>query len=175
MDLLALTMAQVLIQILVAGIENRRIPDLDSELPVQFPIGFHAGPVLVKETMDVLIGSERIQCLAYIPNRIQYHIILFVKMRCLRITLLPQGQKRQVIHESLKQITGIRRIPFMTDMRDIFWRDTALEIPVAYLIASCNIGETDGEIPPAVVGEMHLNAFSFRQRNIYASSAQVIQ
>ena len=57
MDLLALTMAQVLIQILVAGIENRRIPDLDSELPVQFPIGFHAGPVPVKETMDVLIGS----------------------------------------------------------------------------------------------------------------------
>ena len=77
MDLLALTMAQVLIQILVAGIENRRIPDLDSELPVQLPIGFHAGPVLVKETMDVLIGSERIQCLAYIPNRSQPNSISY--------------------------------------------------------------------------------------------------
>lgn len=48
-------------------------------------------------------------------------------------------------------------------MGDVFRRDTALEISVAYLIAARYVRECNGEVPFAIVRKPCLPAFSFRQ------------
>ena len=48
-------------------------------------------------------------------------------------------------------------------MGDVFRRDTALEISVAYLIAARYVRKRNGEVPLAVVRKPCLPAFSFRQ------------
>jgi len=56
---------------------------------------------------------------------------------------------------------------------DVFRRDTALEISVAYLIAAQYVRKRNGEVPLAVVRKPCLPAFSFRQCRIDTPFLQI--
>ena len=58
-------------------------------------------------------------------------------------------------------------------MGDVFRRDTALEISVAYLIAARYVRECNGEVPFAIVRKPCLPAFSFRQCRIDTPFLQI--
>lgn len=62
------------------------------------------------------------------------------------------------------------RLPYMGD---VFRSYAALEELVAYLVPSRYVRKCDGKIPPAVVGEMRLAAFSSGQSRIYPPFPQV--
>ena len=61
----------------------------------------------------------------------------------------------------------------MPDMGDVFRRDAALEVSVAYLVIASHVPKTDGKITLAVVLEVYLITFSFRQFQVYSPALQI--
>ncbi len=123
--------------------------------------------------MDALVATQRIESLAYIRYGVQHNVVLSVQLRIIRAALLSQCQKGEVVHESLEHITRFPRFSRLSDMGDFLRGYTAFEIAVANLIAARYIRKGNGEIPPAVVGEMSFSAFSFCQFRIYSPFLQI--
>lgn len=126
-----------------------------------------------RKTMDALIDCQSVNRLVEIGNRVQYDIVLPVQTRHLGALLRPYGQKREIVHKSLEHETGVIPSAFMPDMGDVFRRDAALEVSVAYLVTASHVPKTDGKITLAVVLEVYLMAFSFRKFQVYSPALQI--
>lgn len=123
--------------------------------------------------MDALIDRQPVNRLVEIGNRVQYDIVLPVQTRHLGALLRPYGQEREIVHKSLEHETGIIPSAFILDMGDVLWCDAALEVSVAYLVTASHVPKSDGKITLAVVLEVYLMAFSFRQFQVYSPALQI--
>lgn len=164
---------EILVQVFTVLVSMGCVTDTVGILVCKSLESFRSGTVIVEKTMDALIDRQPVNRLAEIGNRVQYDIVLPVQTRYLGTLLRPYGQKREIVHKSLEHETGIIPSAFMPDMGDIFRRDAALEVSVAYLVTSIHIPKTDGKITLAVVLEMYLIAFSFRQFQVYFPALQI--
>ena len=116
---------------------------------------------------------QSVNRLVEIGNRVQYDIVLPVQTRHLGALLCPYGQKREIVHKSFEHETGVIPSAFMPDMGDVFRRDAAFEVSVAYLVTASHVPKTDGKITLAVVLEVYLITFSFRQFQVYSPALQI--
>ena len=131
--------------------------------------------VVVKETADSGIGSQYALCLCEIGNGVQYDIVLRGQLGALRIVPHTDGKEREVIHEALEKITHTSWLSLLSDMGDVLWRNTAFEVSVTHLIASCHVREADGEVWLTLIYVMQFSTFPLGKFGIYPSLIQVGQ
>ena len=103
----------------------------------------------------------RIESLAHIRYRVQYHIILSVQFGKFRAIFQSQSKKWKIVHKSLEHITRFPRFSRLSDVGDFLRGNTALEITVANLIAARYVWKGNGEIPFAVVWWNELRGILF--------------
>lgn len=58
-------------------------------------------------------------------------------------------------------------------MGDVLWSDTAFEVAVAYLIASCHVREADGEVWLTLIYVMQFPTFFLGEFGIYPTLLQI--
>lgn len=167
--------AQVVVQIFVPtvvyGLVGKAFPELCLQMLTDCP----SCRVIVKETADSGIGRQYPLRLCEIGNGVQYDIILRGQSWALRIVPHTDGKEREVIHEALKKIAHTAWLSTLSDMSDVLWSNTSLEISVAHFIAICHIREADGEVRFAFVLEMELPTFPFGEFGAYPSLLQIGQ
>ena len=129
--------------------------------------------VIVKETADLGIGRQYTLRLCEIGNGVQDDIVLRGQSGALRIVPCTESKEREVIHETLKKIAHTSWLSLLSNMGDVLWSDTAFEIAIAHLIASCHVREADGEVWFALVLEMEFPTFPLGKFGAYPSLLQV--
>ena len=63
-----------------------------------------------------------------IGNGVQDEIMLRGQSGALRIVPHSDGKEREVIREDLEKITGCRLFSTLSDMGDVLWSDTTLDV-----------------------------------------------
>lgn len=80
---------QEVVQVVVASVYVRCVPDAQPIFLLQFPDCFHSRLVVVKETMDAPITAQRLDCFGKVGSRVQYDVVLPVKFGALGTAFLP--------------------------------------------------------------------------------------
>lgn len=102
--------------------------------------GLHSRLVVVKETMDAFITAQRSDCFGKVGSRVQYDVVLPVKFGTVGTPFQPQGEEREVVHESLEDVACLLRLR-LSYMGDVLRCYASLEMLVAYLVSSRTVGE----------------------------------
>ena len=102
--------------------------------------------------------------LSLVGYRVQHQIVLR--------PAVAELQPRHVVHESLIDVDRSRAMP---DERHGLWRDAALEEPIANLVATVLIGESDGKIVFVVQPVVNLHAVRRRDVRGYAPLPKIGQ
>ena len=151
---------QEVVQVVVASVYVRRVPDAQPVFLPQFLNSFHSRLVVVEETVDALVTAQWSDCLGEVGSRVQYDVVLPVKVGTVRTPFQPQGEEGEVVHEALEEVAGLLRL-FLLYVGDVLRCYAAFEELVTYLVASRTVGEADGKVGFAVGQIAHLPAFSF--------------
>ena len=150
----------------------RCVPYAQSVLFLQLLNGLHSRLVVVKETMDAFITAQRSDCFGKVGSRVQYDVVLSVKFGTVGTPFQPQGEEREVVHESLEDVACLLRLR-LSYMGDVLRCYASLEMLVAYLVSSRTVGEAYSIVWgfPGQIAD--LPAFSFCQFRIYSPLPQV--
>ena len=124
--------------------------------------------------MDAPVTAQWSDCLGEVGSRVQYDVVLPVKVGTVRTPFQPQGEEGEVVHEALEEVAGLLRL-FLPYVGDVLRCYAALEELVAYLVASRTVGKTNGKVGFAASQIAHLPAFSFCQFRIYLPLPQIGQ
>ncbi len=165
---------QEIVQVVVASVYVRCVPDAQPVFLPQFLNSFHSRLVVVEETVNAPVTAQWSDCLGEVGSRVQYDVVLPVKVGAGRTPFQPQGEEGKVVHEALEEVAGFLWL-FLPYVCDVFRGYTALEEFVAYFVASRTVGEADGKVGFAVSQVAHLPAFSFCQFRIYPPLPQIGQ
>ena len=163
---------QEIVQVVVASVYVRCVPYAHPVFLPQFLNGFHSRLVVVKETMDVFVIAQWVDCFGEAGSRVQHNVVLPVKFGASGTPFQPQGEEGEVVHEALEEVAGLLRL-FLPYVGDVLRCYAALEELVAYLVASRTVGKTDGKVRLAVSLIAHLATFSFCQFRIYPPLPQI--
>ena len=165
---------QEVVQVVVASVYVRRVPDAQPVFLPQFLNSFHSRLVVVKEAMDVFVIAQRVDCFGKVGSRVQHDVVLPVKVGTVRTPFQPQGEEGEVVHEALEEVAGLLRL-FLPYVGDVLRCYASLEELVAYLVASRTVEKTNGKVGFAASQIAHLPAFSFCQFRIYPPLPQIGQ
>ena len=165
---------KVVVQVVVASVYVRCVPDAQPVFLPQFLNSFHSRLVVVEETVDAPVTAQWSDCLGEVGSRVQYDVVLPVKVGTVRTLFQPQGEEGEVVHEALEEVAGLFRL-FLPYVGDVLRCYAALEELVAYLVASRTVGKTNGKVGFAASQIAHLPAFSFCQFRIYPPLPQIGQ
>ena len=122
--------------------------------------------VIVKHTVDAFIWVQHVNGFRHVDSRVEYDIILSVKVGHGRTVLHPEREERKIIHKTLEYQTFLSRLSLLPYMGDVFRGDAAFEKGIANLVTSCHIRETDSKERSAVICKMEFLTFSFCQFDI---------
>ena len=100
---------QEVVQVVVASVYVRRVPDAQPVFLPQFLNSFHSRLVVVEETVDALVTAQWSDCLGEVGSRVQYDVVLPVKVGTVRTPFQPQGEEGEVVHEALEEVAGLLR------------------------------------------------------------------
>ena len=124
---------QEIVQVVVASVYVRCVPDAQPVFLPQFLNSFYSRLVVVEETVDAPVTAQWSDCLGEVGSRVQYDVILPVKVGTVRTPFQPQGEEGEVVHEALEEVAGLLRL-FLPYVGDVLRCYAALEELVAYLI-----------------------------------------
>ena len=163
---------QAVVQVVVASVYVRRVPDAQPVFLPQFLNSFHSRFVVVEETVDAPVTAQWSDCLGEVGSRVQYDVVLPVKFGTVGTPFQPQGEEREVVHESLEDVACLLRLR-LSYMGDVLRCYASLEMLVAYLVSSRTVGEAYSIVWgfPGQIAD--LPAFSFCQFRIYSPLPQV--
>ena len=165
---------QEVVQVVVASVYVRRVPDAQPVFLPQFLNSFHSRLVVVEETVDAPVTAQWLDCFGEVGSRVQHDVVLPVKVGTVRTSFQPQGEEGEVVHEALEEVAGLLRL-FLPYVGDVLRCYAALEQLVAYLVASRTVEKTNGKVGFAASQIAHLPAFSFCQFRIYPPLPQIGQ
>ena len=166
---------QAVVQVVVASVYVRRVPDAQPVFLPQFLNSFHSRFVVVEETVDAPVTAQWSDCLGEVGSRVQYDVVLPVKFGTVGTPFQPQGEEREVVHESLEYQTLLSRLSLLPYMGDVFRGNAAFEKGIANLVTSCHVREPDSKERLPVIGKMKFLTFSFCQLNIDTPSLQITE
>ena len=124
--------------------------------------------------MDAPVTAQWSDCLGEVGSRVQYDVVLPVKVGTVRTPFQPQGEEGEVVHETLEEVAGRLRL-FLLYVGDVLRCYAALEEIVAYLVAFRTVGKTNGKVGFSVGQIAPLSSFSFCQFRIYPPLPQIGQ
>ena len=165
---------QAVVQVVVASLSVRRVPDAQPVFLPQFLNSFHSRLVVVEETVNAPVTAQWSDCLGEVGSRVQYDVVLPVKVGTVGTPFQPQGEEGEVVHEALEEAAGLPHL-FLPYVGDVLRCYASLEELVAYLVASRTVEKTNGKVGFAASQIAHLPAFSFCQFRIYPPLPQIGQ
>ena len=163
---------QEIVQVVVASVYVRCVPDAQPVFLPQFLNSFHSRLVVVEETVNAPVTAQWSDCLGEVGSRVQYDVVLPVKVGAVGTPFQPQGEEGEVVHEALEEVAGLLRL-FLPYVGDVLRCYASLEELVAYLVSSRTVGEAYSIVWgfPGQIAD--LPAFSFCQFRIYSPLPQV--
>ena len=136
----ALFTPQEVVQVVVASVYVRCVPYAHPVFLPQFLNGFHSRLVVVEETVDAPVTAQWSDCFGEVGSRVQYDVVLPVKVGTVRTPFQPQGEEGEVVHEALEEVAGLLRL-FLPYVGDVLRCYAAFEELVTYLVASRTVGK----------------------------------
>ena len=91
--------------------------------------------VIVEHAVDAFIREQYVNGFRHIGGRVEYDIILPVKVGHGRTVLHPECEERKIVHKALEYQTFLSRLSLLPYMGDVF-RCAALETGIAKLVTS---------------------------------------
>ena len=173
--LFLLPAAQVIVQVRISPVIVREVTHTVGVFQFDSPCRFISCLVIVKHTVDAFIRVQHVNGFRHIDGRVEYDIILPVKVGHGRTVLHPEREERKIVHKTLEYQTLLSRLSLLPYMGDVFRGDAAFEKGIANLVTSCHVRETDSKERSAVIGKMEFLTFSFCQFDIDTPSLQVTE
>ena len=173
--LFLLPAAQVIVQVRIPPVIAREVTHTVGVFQFDSPCRFISCLVIVKHTVDAFIRVQHVNGFRHVDSRVEYDIVLPVKVGHGRAVLHPEREERKIVHKPLEYQTLLSRLSLLPYMGDVFRGDAAFEKGIANLVTSCHVRETDSKERSAVIGKMEFLTFSFCQFDIDTPSLQVTE
>ena len=138
--------AQVVVQVLVAGIADRLVADTAA---IQSGDGLHGllpGKVIVKVTVDLSVTLQMRQRLSEVADRVHHQVVAGYVDTDGAVLHLPECQIGQKVHESLKQADAALHFTVQVRYQGyVLAVDAPLVVGVAHLVAAGDVSEASAK------------------------------
>lgn len=165
---------QIIIDVLVVGIAEGIISNLEAEQDTQFLYGLPSGIIIVEEAMDAPVSLQGLAALLKIVDGVHHKEVARLFHDEIRVAVLLQCQIGQEIHKALEQeATVLKLTANKRQQRNIFSPEAAFEVGIAHFVIAATVRKSNGEVvfPVQLVVQFLTVASAYIQIN--PSGAQI--